>query len=240
MVTFRVKERATGKPIKQPQDVYESIKDLAMADQESFWALGFNDEKKEIFRRCLFIGAINKSCVDPAIIFNRLLAARVSYWIAVHNHPSGSLYPSAGDNTVTRALRSGSEILGLGMIDHLIVGDGGYYSFADNLWETLDKTGDVGSMLCFLKTDSLEDFSEKRRFDDMDRKMDNIEQGIHILWEIEEIVEKGENPVSIVKQIKTALESYRKGLKPPKKMSTRGKRKPPGNSRRLQLQGRGD
>lgn len=141
MVTFRVKETATGKRVKCSRDIYESMKELARADQESFWVLGYNARGKEIFRKCLFVGGMSDAHVDSKIVFNRLLVSGASCWAAVHNHPGGYPYPSPEDNALTGKLRHGSETLGLKMADHIIVGDDEYYSFADSQWKTLEKTG---------------------------------------------------------------------------------------------------
>jgi len=134
MITLRVKETATGGQINSPRDVYESIKEIGQADQETFWVIGYNEIHKEVFRKCLFMGGINHTTVDPKIVFKRLLLYGASSWIALHNHPSGKAYPSTDDLVITENLRKGSEILGLKMLDHLIIGDNTFYSFAEHFW----------------------------------------------------------------------------------------------------------
>lgn len=134
MITLCVKESATGRQIRGSRDVYESIKEIAKADQETFWVIGYNGNNKEILRKCLFMGSIEIALIDPRIIFNRLLLKGAVSWIAVHNHPSGEIRPSHNDLIITKQLREESAVLGLTMLDHLIIGDGGYYSFVDNSW----------------------------------------------------------------------------------------------------------
>lgn len=134
MVTLRVKEAVTGRQINCSRDVYESIKEIGQADQETFWVIGYNHINKEIFRKCLFMGGINHTTIDLRIIFKRLLLCGASSWIALHNHPSGERYPSIDDFVITKKLRKGSEILGLKMLDHLIIGDNTFYSFAEHFW----------------------------------------------------------------------------------------------------------
>jgi DNA repair protein RadC len=65
------------------------------------------------------------------MIFKTALDARATAFIAVHNHPSGSLSPSQADIELTRRLRKAGEVLDLPLLDHLIVSERGYYSFTD-------------------------------------------------------------------------------------------------------------
>jgi DNA repair protein RadC len=64
-------------------------------------------------------------------VLKTALEARASGFIAVHNHPSGNLEPSRADIELTEKLKQGGRILDLPMLDHLIVSERGYYSFAD-------------------------------------------------------------------------------------------------------------
>ncbi len=129
MITLQVKESATGKAFSCGREIYEAIKSIADADQETFWVIGLNFKNKEIFRKCLFMGGVSHTDVDPKIVFNRLLKHGAAAWIAVHNHPAGDPFPSPADYAITDRLREGSKILGLELIDHIIVGDGCYFSF---------------------------------------------------------------------------------------------------------------
>lgn len=132
MIVFRVKETATGRKGGSSREIYESIKELAQADQESFWIIGYNVKFTEIFRKCLFLGGISHAYIDNKIIFNRLLLRCADSWAAVHNHPSGDSSPSSHDIALTRNLVEASGIIGLKMLDHIIIGDKGYFSFADH------------------------------------------------------------------------------------------------------------
>jgi len=107
--------------------------DLAKADQESFWVLGFDISMKEIYRECLFIGGLDHCDMDFRIIFKRLLPVGAASFIAVHNHPSGDVTPSKGDKETTDQLKKASEIVGLKFLDHVIIGSGQYCSLASTL-----------------------------------------------------------------------------------------------------------
>lgn len=130
---FYVKEAPLSKKdICSSQDMYERMKDLVKADQESFWVIGFNHRNREIYNECLFIGGINQCFVDPKILFKRLLVVGASSFIIIHNHPSGKNKPSGNDIDLTKEIKAGSKILRLILFDHIIISDDGYYSFADH------------------------------------------------------------------------------------------------------------
>ncbi|MEO8820681.1 MAG: JAB domain-containing protein, partial [Ginsengibacter sp.] len=76
-------------------------------------------------------GGISQTIVDPRIIFLKALEVQATSLVLCHNHPSGSLRPSRADEELTAKLKSAGKLLDIKVIDHLIVSDEGYYSFAD-------------------------------------------------------------------------------------------------------------
>lgn len=76
-------------------------------------------------------GGINSTVVDPRIVFRKALELGAVSFIICHNHPSGNLQPSQADKTLTSRLYEGGKLLDIKLLDHIIVGDKGYYSFAD-------------------------------------------------------------------------------------------------------------
>ncbi|WP_121965722.1 JAB domain-containing protein [Myroides sp. N17-2] len=76
-------------------------------------------------------GGITGTIVDLRIIFSALLKANAVGFLIVHNHPSGSLVPSEADRQVTRKIKEASKILDINLLDHLIITEESYYSFAD-------------------------------------------------------------------------------------------------------------
>jgi DNA repair protein RadC len=79
----------------------------------------------------IHIGGITNTTVDPRIIFRRALEERAVSIIVAHNHPSGSLRPSKADEMLTSKLNQAAKIMDIKFLDHLIMGDNGYFSFAD-------------------------------------------------------------------------------------------------------------
>jgi DNA repair protein RadC len=76
-------------------------------------------------------GGITGTIADPRLIFKKALEEEAVSIILCHNHPSGSLRPSRADEELTIKIREGSKYLDIKLLDHIIVGDGGYFSFAD-------------------------------------------------------------------------------------------------------------
>jgi DNA repair protein RadC len=76
-------------------------------------------------------GGITSTTVDIRLIFKRTLEEGAVSIVIFHNHPSGSLRPSKADEQLTSKLAQASKIMDIKLLDHVIVGDNGYFSFAD-------------------------------------------------------------------------------------------------------------
>jgi DNA repair protein RadC len=98
---------------------------------EEFWLLLLNKACEVIAREKLSQGGTSGTVADVKIAFKIALDARASALIAVHNHPSGNLKPSDADVELTRKMKEAGKTLDLPLLDHLIVSERGYYSFAD-------------------------------------------------------------------------------------------------------------
>ncbi len=113
-------------------DVYESIssqfKDL---NHEEFWILLLNRANKITSKHLISKGGQAGTIADPKIIFNIALENHAASIILAHNHPSGNLKPSRSDLELTKKLRSAGQFLDLPILDHLIITDNGFLSFAD-------------------------------------------------------------------------------------------------------------
>lgn len=76
-------------------------------------------------------GGITSTVVDPRLVFKKALEVEATSIVLCHNHPSGSLKPSRVDEELTAKLKEAGKYLEISVIDHLIVSDEGYFSFAD-------------------------------------------------------------------------------------------------------------
>jgi len=98
---------------------------------EEFWVLMLNRQNEIIELKQISSGGVAGTVVDPKVIFKHALQFLASGIILSHNHPSGNLKPSKADLTITQKLKSAGESLEINVLDHLIIPEQGYYSFAD-------------------------------------------------------------------------------------------------------------
>jgi len=112
-------------------EVYELTKDYSKADREVMLVVMIDSKNMVLSIETHSIGCIDSSAVYPREIFRSLLLKNASCFILVHNHPSGDPTPSFMDKQITEEIVKGSMILGIKLLDHIILGDGRYYSMAD-------------------------------------------------------------------------------------------------------------
>lgn len=91
------------------------------------------DGKNRITRKVTISeGSLNQSIVHPREVFVQAVRESAAAVIFVHNHPSGDPAPSREDREITRRLKEAGEILGIKVLDHVIIGDGSYFSFVES------------------------------------------------------------------------------------------------------------
>ena len=118
--------------IRSPEDVLRVIaKELATYDREVVAVLNLKTNGQPINLNICSVGTLDASVVSPREVFKSTILSNSAAFVAVHNHPSGSLNPSQEDKDVTKRLLSCSELLGVKMLDHIIVAGetGDIYSF---------------------------------------------------------------------------------------------------------------
>ncbi len=98
---------------------------------EEFWAVFLNQSNKVIHQTRLTHGGITDSVVDVRVLFKLALEHFATGVIVAHNHPSGSLKPSQADISVTKKLKEAGHLLNIQLLDHLIITQNSYFSFAD-------------------------------------------------------------------------------------------------------------
>ena len=120
-------EKITG-----PEDVKKVIaKELSTYDREVFAVLNLKTNGQPINLNICSVGTLDASVVSPREVFKSTILSNSAAFVAIHNHPSGSISPSQEDKDVTRRLLACSELLGVRMLDHIIVAGetGDIYSF---------------------------------------------------------------------------------------------------------------
>ncbi len=119
--------------IKASRDGYNIIKHkLEDLPFEEFWILLLSRSNKVKSTHLISRGGITGTVADVKIILKKAIENLASGLILVHNHPSGNLKPSQSDIELTEKIKAGASIMDIQLLDHLIIGDGDYYSFADN------------------------------------------------------------------------------------------------------------
>ena len=130
----RRKEEKTEerKTILSSKDVYECLYPL-MCDlpTEECWVLLLNQASKLIEKVKISSGGLSATAVDVRCILREALLKRASAIALCHNHPSGNIRPSREDDVLTRQVEQASQCMNIRFIDHVILTDGAFYSYAD-------------------------------------------------------------------------------------------------------------
>lgn len=98
---------------------------------EEFWVLLLNNSNKVIYKLQLSKGGLTQTVVDIRLIYKTALEHLATALILVHNHPSGQLNPSQADNDITQKIKQSGNTLDIKLLDHLIITQKDYFSFAD-------------------------------------------------------------------------------------------------------------
>ena len=118
--------------ITSPDMVYDYYKNIINEQQEYFYCLYLDSNKKVLREKLLFIGTVNQSMVHPRDVFKEAYLVNATALICVHNHPAGNVKPSREDILVTDRLDKIGKIMGIKLVDHVIVSKDEYYSFLEN------------------------------------------------------------------------------------------------------------
>ena len=98
---------------------------------EEFWAIFLNQKNQIVYKTQISKGGISGTLVDVRVLFRIALEHFATSIIVAHNHPSGSLKPSLEDIQITKNIKNAGEILNVILLDHLIIGDNSFLSFAE-------------------------------------------------------------------------------------------------------------
>lgn len=112
----------SAEPISSPDDVLKIVaKEMATYDREVFAILNLKTNGQIINLNICSVGTLNASMVSPREVFKSSILSNAGAFIAIHNHPSGSLVPSNDDKETTRRLQECGDLLDIRMLDHIIV-----------------------------------------------------------------------------------------------------------------------
>ena len=114
---------------KDAFEIFQPI--IGDISHEEFWILHLNNNNKVLEKQMISKGGLTGTLVDLRIIFKKSLELLSTGMILGHNHPSGKLKPSAADKQITNKIKDASTTLDIKVLDHLIVTQKAYFSFAD-------------------------------------------------------------------------------------------------------------
>jgi len=126
---IREKVYEKGPVLKEPEDVFGFVKEIAFKDREHFLVILLNTKNEVLGIETVSIGSLNSAIVQPREIFKAAILANSASVILVHNHPSGDLEPSKEDLKSTKKLQEAGNLLNIPVIDHLIINSREYLSF---------------------------------------------------------------------------------------------------------------
>jgi DNA repair protein RadC len=118
--------------ISSSKDAFDLIQGHLMdLPHEEFWVLLLNRMHQVVKKKRISEGGVSGTVADPKIIYKLALEDLASGVIVAHNHPSGNLKPSQSDIDLTRKLKEAGRFLEVQLLDHLIIANRNYFSFAD-------------------------------------------------------------------------------------------------------------
>ncbi len=113
------------------EDVWRELRSYAGRRQEHLLSVTLDGAGHMIEKRVVTVGTLNQSLVHPRELFADAITDRAAGIIMAHNHPSGNRFPSSEDRRVTQRIKEAGSIIGIELIDHVIITEDGWFSFAE-------------------------------------------------------------------------------------------------------------
>jgi DNA repair protein RadC len=127
----RLKEKRKQK-ISSAKDAFNLFEEkLKSEKQEHFYIILLNTKNNVISIQKVSLGILDASIIHPREIFKPAIRNSASRIILIHNHPSGDPTPSEEDIEITKKLKESGELIGIEVLDHVIIGDGTYWSWVE-------------------------------------------------------------------------------------------------------------
>ncbi len=120
-----------GIQFRRSADIYRAFKELASMPVETFLVIHLDGKNRLVGMTTCSIGSMTSSLVHPRDVFRPAIANMTAGLIFIHNHPSGDPAPSDEDIQITRRLCEVGKVIGIRCLDHIVIGQGCYFSFAD-------------------------------------------------------------------------------------------------------------
>ena len=123
--------------LSKSNDVYNIMQQVLLREnkigrnKEHFWIICLASNNQILMIELISLGTVSSTLVDPTEVFSFALQKRAVKIMLIHNHPSGDLEPSAADKEITERMMAVGKFIQVPIIDHLIISETEYYSFAD-------------------------------------------------------------------------------------------------------------
>jgi len=119
--------------INSSEDVHRLMNGIFLhKEHEEFWVIYLNNSNKVLSKEMCSKGGITSTIVDVRLLYKRALELSAVGLIVCHNHPSGNVKPSVSDKELTKKIKIAGESLDIRLLDHLIITEKSYFSFADH------------------------------------------------------------------------------------------------------------
>lgn len=115
--------------IRKPEDVEELISEMRYLKKEYFKGLYLNAKNEVLGAETISIGGLDSNIASPREVFGAALSHSATAIVLAHNHPSGDPAPSIEDVEITEKMMDAGRLMGIQLLDHVIVGDGRFFSF---------------------------------------------------------------------------------------------------------------
>ena len=135
---YKIEKKSMGAVVNSTHHAFDYIRPIygdVLNHKEVMCAIYMSSNNKIIGHSMISSGGVSACVCDPKIVFQDALMCNATAFILVHNHPSGNLKPSSSDDSMTRKIKLGGELLDIKMLDHIIIAEGDYgcvyFSYAD-------------------------------------------------------------------------------------------------------------
>lgn len=114
------------------QKAFNAFKKWVRFDVEEVWVIALNSQMVMLEKDLIFRGTVSQCPAHPREIFRFLIQSNASAFMMAHSHPSGVCKPSNMDRRVTRQISKVGSLVGIPLVDHLVITENNYFSFADH------------------------------------------------------------------------------------------------------------
>jgi DNA repair protein RadC len=127
-----LQQRPERLPIRTSRDINDMFAPmLCDLPHEEFWVLLLNQAARVIDKVRISTGSLDQTSADVRIILREALLQRATQLALVHNHPSGNPHAGDADRRLTQAVQRAAQTMNIRLVDHVVVTEGAYFSFAD-------------------------------------------------------------------------------------------------------------